>query len=113
VRRFLVRTREATLVVPAEDVDWIEAADYYSSLHVGPKTHLLRETMDALARRLDPARFFRVHRSAIVNQARVREIHPLFRGDAELLLEGGARVRLSRTRRGEFQRRMAAPAGRA
>jgi len=110
-RRFLVPTREATVVVNADEIDWIEAADYYASLHVGGKSHLLRETLTELAERLDPERFFRVHRSAIVNLARVREIHPLFRGDCELVLSNGARVRLSRTRRGEFERLLAAPVG--
>jgi two-component system, LytTR family, response regulator len=112
-RRFLVRTREATVVVEAGEIDWIEAADYYASLHVGGKTHLLRETMADLARRLDPERFFRVHRSAIVNLARVREIHPLFRGDGELVLGSGARVRVSRTRRRELERLLSAPTERA
>lgn len=110
-RRFLVRNRGATLVVGADEVDWIEAADYYATLHVGGRSHLLRETLAELARRLDPGRFFRVHRSAIVNLSRVREIHPLFRGDCELVLSSGARVRLSRTRRGEFERRLADPSG--
>lgn len=111
-RRFLVKTREATVVVGADEIDWIEAADYYSCLHVGGKSYLLRETMTELAGRLDPERFFRVHRSAIVNLARVREIHPLFRGDSELVLSDGSRVRLSRTRRGEFERLLSTPAGR-
>ena len=111
-RRFLVRTHEKTVVVEAADVDWIEAADYYATLHVGARSHLVRETLTDLAGRLDPDRFFRVHRSAIVNLDRVREIHPLFRGDAELVLEGGTRVRLSRTRRAEFKRLFAPPSGR-
>jgi two-component system LytT family response regulator len=108
-RGFLVRTRDRTLVVKAEEIDWIEAADYYVSIHVGGASHLLRETMSELERRLDPERFFRVHRSAIVNVDRVREIHPLFRGDCELALSDGTRVRLSRTRRGEFERLFSAP----
>jgi len=109
-RRFLVRGHDRTVVVDVEEIDWIEAADYYATLHVGGgKTHLLRETLSTLERRLDPRRFFRVHRSAIVNLDRVREIHPLFRGDSELVLSDGARVRLSRTRRREFQRVFAAP----
>jgi two-component system, LytTR family, response regulator len=111
-RRFLVRTHDKTVVVEAADVDWIEAADYYATLHVGERAHLVRETLTDLAQRLDPERFFRVHRSAIVNLDRVREIHPLFRGDAELVLAGGTRVRLSRTRRAEFKRLFAAPSGR-
>jgi two-component system LytT family response regulator len=103
-RRFLVRTREKTIVVQADDIDWIEAADYYVALHLGGASHLLRETMSELEQRLDPEKFFRAHRSAIVNLERVREIHPLFRGDCDLVLDGGARVRLSRTRRTEFER---------
>ncbi len=111
-RRFLVRAREKTLVVEAADVDWIEAADYYATLHVAGRSHLVRETLDALAARLDPERFFRVHRSAIVNLDRVREIHPLFHGDAELVLADGTRLRLSRTRRAAFKRVFAAPSRR-
>jgi two-component system, LytTR family, response regulator len=108
-RRFLVRVREKVVVVRSEDIDWIEAADYYASIHAGPASYLLRETMAELERRLDPERFFRVHRSAIVNLDRVREVHPLFRGDCTLVLSNGTQVKLSRTRRGEFERLFAAP----
>ena len=108
--RLLVPARGRTLVVEVAAIDWIEATDYYASIHAGAQTHLLRETMAELERVLDPARFFRVHRSAIVNLERVREIRPLFRGDSDLLLTTGARVRLSRTRRAKFQRLFAASA---
>jgi len=104
-KRFLVRTRDRLLVVPTETIDWIEAADYYATLHAGGASHLLSETMMELERRLDPDRFVRVHRSAIVNLERVCEVRPLFRGDAVLVLVGGAEVRLSRARRREFERR--------
>ncbi len=110
-RRFLVRTRDKTIVVGADEIDWIEAADYYVSIHAGGRTHLLRETMNQLEQRLDPERFFRAHRSAIVNIERVREIHPLFRGDCSLLLADGTQVRLSRTRRAEFERLFSPPSG--
>jgi len=103
-QRFLVRAREKFVVVNAADIDWIEAADYYVTLHAGGKSHLLRETMATLEKRLDPARFIRVHRSAIVNIDRVREIHPLFRGDCTLVLADGTQVKLSRARREEFER---------
>jgi two-component system, LytTR family, response regulator len=105
--RFLVPARDKTVVVDAADVDWIEAADYYICLHCGGASHLLRDTMDEIERQLDPQQFFRVHRSAIVNLSRVREIHPLFRGDCELKLAGGVTVRLSRNRRREFEARFA------
>jgi two-component system, LytTR family, response regulator len=105
--RFLVPARGRTVVVDAASIDWIEAADYYVCLHCGSDSHLLRDTMDVIERQLDPQQFFRVHRSAIVNLARVREIHPLFRGDCELRLADGVAVRLSRNRRREFEARFA------
>jgi two-component system LytT family response regulator len=106
--RLLVPARGRTLVLEVATIDWIEATDYYASIHTGAQTHLLRQTMAEMERILDPSRFFRVHRSAIVNLERVREIQPLFRGDSSLLLSTGTRVRLSRTRRAEFQRLFAA-----
>src|SRR6185436_18473687 len=108
-RRILVRDRDRTRVIDVATIDWIEAADYYAEIHVGGETHLLRETLTELEQRLDPARFFRVHRSAIVHLERVREIRPLLHGDRELVLDGGTRVRLSRTRREEFERLFTAP----
>jgi two-component system LytT family response regulator len=105
--RFLVPARGKTVVVDTATIDWIEAADYYVSLHCGSQSHLLRETMDVIERQLDPQQFFRVHRSAIVNLSRVREIHPLFRGDCELHLADGVKVRLSRKRRSDFEARFA------
>ncbi|MFP5245970.1 MAG: LytR/AlgR family response regulator transcription factor, partial [Thermoanaerobaculia bacterium] len=102
-RRFLVRVREKVIVIKADEIDWIEGAGYYVSLHTGAKAHLLRETMAELETRLDPERFFRVHRSAIVNLDRVRDVHPLFRGDCQLVLADGTELRLSRSRRAEFE----------
>jgi len=109
VERFLVRARGKVVVVRAEDIDWIEAADYYATLHVGGDSHLIRETMTDLEGSLDARRFVRVHRRAIVNIDRVREVHPLFRGDCTLVLADGTQVRLSRTRRGEFERLFGTP----
>ncbi len=107
VRRFLVRTRDKVLFLKTDDLEWIEAADYYASLHAGGKSYLLRQTMAELERQLDPAKFVRVHRSAIVNIDRVKEMHPLFRGDSVLVLADGTQLRLSRARREEFERRLA------
>jgi two-component system LytT family response regulator len=111
--RLLVPVRGKVIVVDADEIDWIEAADYYVSLHVsspsGSASHLLRETMDDLEKQLDEDMFVRVHRSAIVNIDRVREIHPLFRGDCTLVLADGAHVKLSRSRRKQFEERFAEP----
>ena len=105
-RRILVRDRDRTRVIDAGTIDWIEAADYYAVLHVEGQTHLLRETMNELEQRLDPVRFFRAHRSAIINLERVREIIPLVRGDRTLVLADGTQVRLARTRREAFERQL-------
>jgi two-component system LytT family response regulator len=107
--RFLIPAREKTIVVDAAQIDWIEASDYYVTLHAGAASHLLRQTMDEIEKQLDRRQFFRVHRSAIVNVDRVREIHPLFRGDCALVLADGRRIKLSRSRRKDFEALFAQP----
>ena len=79
------------------DVDWIEAADNYVTLHVGAREYLLRDTLASVERQLDPERFMRIHRSTIVQLDRVAEIRPQSHGDAELRLDEGTRVPVSRT----------------
>ena len=106
--RYVVRRRDRIVFVKTVDIDWIEAADYYVSLHAGGESHLLRRSMAELESELDPSQFVRVHRSAIVNVERVKEKQPLFRGDSILVLNDGTRVRLSRARREEFERRLGA-----
>ena len=96
--RLVVKGAGRTVFVRVDDVDWIEADDYYAKLHVAGKTHLLRETMGSLEARLDPARFFRAHRSAIVNLDRVREVQFLFRGEHVVILHDGTKLKLSRSR---------------
>jgi len=103
--RFLIPVRDKTIVVDAADIDWIEASDYYVTIHSGTSAHLLRQTMDEIETQLDARLFFRVHRSTIVNIDRVREIHPLFRGDCALVLADGQRLKLSRSRRKDFEAR--------
>jgi two-component system LytT family response regulator len=107
--RFLIPVRDKTIVVDANQIDWIEATDYYVTLHAGTAAHLLRQTMDEIEKQLDRRQFFRVHRSAIVNIDRVREIHPLFRGDCALVLADGRRIKLSRSRRKDFEALFAKP----
>ena len=97
--RIAVRCDGGVRLVGAEEVDWLAAADNYVVVHAGAEDHLVREPLAALAARLEPRGFARVHRGAAVNLSRVRRLSPLFAGDWELLLETGARVRLSRTHR--------------
>jgi two-component system LytT family response regulator len=92
--------------VRVDDVDWIEAADYCVRIHVGGRFHLVREPLRDLAGRLDPRRFFRLHRSAIVNLSRIRELEPHFHGEYVVVMQDGTRLRTSRSRRDELHRRL-------
>jgi two-component system LytT family response regulator len=102
--RIMVRTTNQVVFVRVQDVDWIEADDYYAKLHVGGRAYLIRETMQSLESRLDPRRFVRVHRSAIVNLDRINAMQPYFRGAHVLTLSDGTRLTLSRSRRASFER---------
>lgn len=102
--RILVRSAGRTRFVTVADIDWIEAADYYSKLRAGGQVHLVRETMSALEQKLDPERFVRVHRSAIVNLERCVEIQPEFQGRFVLIMRDGSRVPMSRGRRAQVEK---------
>ena len=104
--RIAVKQGGSVVLVRADDVDWIEAADYYAKLHVREKTYVMRESMKSLAARLDPQQFFAVSRSAIVNLDRVREIQSFARGSQIVILSDGTRVTLSRTRREALARQL-------
>ena len=104
--RFTIKSAGRVLFVAASEVDWIEAADYYASLHVGSKSHLVRRSMNELESDLDPSRFCRIHRSAIVNLDRVRELRFDSDGEYELVLADGTKLRLSRRYRKEVQARL-------
>ena len=108
IPRLTVRSAGHVLYVPIPDIDWIEAADYYVCLHVGPKSHLLRQSMAELEQELDSKTFCRIHRSAIVNLRRVRALEVDSAGEYEVILESGKKLRLSRRFRKELQTRMAA-----
>src|SRR5213595_1059524 len=70
--RLAIKAAGQVLFLKVSEIDWIEAADYYASLHVGRKTHLLRRSMSELEQELDPSVFCRIHRSTIVNLNRIR-----------------------------------------
>jgi two-component system LytT family response regulator len=99
VSRIAVKEKGSVFLVRTNEIDWIEAADYYAKLHVRDRVHVIRESMKSLAVRLDPARFFRVSRSAIVNLDRIREIQPFSRGSQIVILKDGTQVTLSRSRK--------------
>lgn len=99
----LVRVGQRDVVVRVDEIDWVEADTYYARLHVGARSFLLRERMHVLEARLDPQRFVRVHRSAIVNLERVRAVAHDRKGDHVIVLTTGARVKASRGRWMEFR----------
>lgn len=104
--RIAVKSAGEVCFVKISEIDWIEAADYYACLHVGPKSLLLRRSMLELEEDLDPNLFCRVHRSTIVNLERVQGLRVAADGEYEVLLENGARMRLSRRYRKQLQERL-------
>lgn len=90
--RIVVKVDGRHVFLDAADVSWIEAADKEVRVHVGGATLSVREAMNSIEQRLDASRFVRVHRSAIVNRAHVREIQPWFKGDYVIILRDGTRV---------------------
>ncbi len=95
--RLVVKDGERVYFVRVEAVDWLEAVGHYVCLHAGGATHLIRDTLSRLESRLDPQRFVRVHRSAIVNLDRLKELRPAFHGQYELVMDSGERLTSSRT----------------
>lgn len=106
LERFAVEMKGRVRVVPVAQVDYIIASGPYAELHVGDRTYVIREAMQTLEERLDPGRFLRVHRSAIVRLELVETLLKGAGGDYEVQLRGGARVRVSRSRREELERRL-------
>jgi two-component system LytT family response regulator len=109
--RFMVRSDGRLYFVRIDDIDWVEAAGNYVKLHVGRDTHLMRETMAGIEKMLDPSRFLRIHRSAIVNLDRVREMQPWFSGEYTVILRDGTQLRLSRVYRDRLETWMHGPRG--
>ena len=99
LERIAVDTRGKVRVVQVDDIDYITASGPYAELHVAGKRMLIREAMQNLESRLDPAKFFRVHRSAIVQLQLVHTLHKASGGDYEVQLKDGTRLRVSRSRR--------------
>jgi two-component system LytT family response regulator len=104
--RLMIKASSRMMLLKVDEIDFIEADGNYAKLHAGRKTHLLREKMNDLEGRLDPAKFVRIHRSIIVNLERIKEMHPHFNGDYVVVLEDGRQLKLSRTRREHLEARL-------
>jgi two-component system, LytTR family, response regulator len=105
-RRLAIKSGGRVLFVRLEDVSWFEAAGNYVTVHVGRESYLVRESMTRLAARLDPDRFVRIHRSAIVNLDRVKELQPWVRGEQMLLLDNGTQIAVGRAFRINLERQI-------
>lgn len=95
-KRLVVPNAAKDSFVNVYEIEWIEAADYYSCIHVGARSLMLRETIKQLAETLDPRKFVRVHRSAIVNIDHVREILREGRSEGWVLLSNGRKLKMSK-----------------
>ena len=107
--RLVVKSGGRLFFLRTDEIDWVEAAGNYVRLHVGTASHLLRETMNAIEGRLDPEKFFRIHRCRIVNMDRIQELQPWLNGEYAVVLRTGARLTLSRGYREKLQDRLGRP----
>lgn len=96
LERLPVRENERVVLVDVDDIVWVKASGNTVRLHLADRVHEVRETMSALAARLDPRHFARVHRSAIINVRRVKDIHPWFNGYHVVTMDTGQQLRMSR-----------------
>ncbi len=96
VKRLAVETGGKIIFIGVAEIDWIEAAENYVLIHAGNDRHLLHVTMSALEKSLDPEQFQRIHRSAIVNVGRIRELQPVMHGEYVITLANGVRLQSGR-----------------
>ena len=96
LERLVIKMNGHVFFVKTEEIDWLEAEGNYVRLHAGRESYLLRDTISALEAQLDPRKFVRVHRSAIVNIDRIQELQPWFHGEYRILLGEGVQLTLSR-----------------
>ena len=104
--RLVVKTSGATHFVKTTDIDWIEAVGVYVNLYIGGKALLYRSPIHALAEKLDPTHFVRIHRSAIVNIESILRLEPISHGEFDVVLKDGGRTKVSRTYRAQLEKRL-------
>ena len=106
LERIPVESRGKVRFIPVSDIDYIVASGPYAELVVGDRKHLIREAMQNLENQLDPARFFRVHRSAIVQIDRVDALLKSPSGECDVQLKNGVKIKIARSRREELEKRL-------
>jgi two-component system LytT family response regulator len=103
LERLVIKSGGRIYFLETDEIDWIEAEGNYVSVHTGKKSHLLRETISSLENQLDPRKFLRIHRSAIVRIDRIQELQPWFHGEYRVILQNGTQLTLSRNYREKLQ----------
>jgi two-component system LytT family response regulator len=94
--RILVKSAGKVFFLKFDEIDWVESAGNYVKLHVGSESHLLRETMSEMERKLGDEKFVRIHRTVIVNLDRIKELQPWFNGEYIVILNNGIKLTASR-----------------
>jgi two-component system LytT family response regulator len=109
ISRIAIKTVDRIVFVKTDDIDWIEAAGNYVTLHVGKDSFMTRGRIKELEKKLNAQTFLRIHRTTIVNLDRVREMQPLFQGEAVLILRNGQSLKVSRHCGKQVREAMAIP----
>ena len=94
--RLIIKADGRITFLSTREIDWIEADDKYVHLHTGKTARMVRQTLTGMESQLDPQKFLRIHRSAIVNLDRIKELQPLFSGEHAVVMQDGTRLTLSR-----------------
>lgn len=102
IERLIVKSNGRIVFLRTDEIDWIEAAGNYVKLHVGKESHLIRETMNTLERKLNLQKFIRIHRSTIANIDKIKELQPYFNGEYTVILQNNSQLILSRGYRDNF-----------
>ena len=109
VARVPVKTENGVTFIRTDTIDWIEAARDHVRLHVGRDTFVIRNTLSRMLETLDPRRFVRIHRSAVVNVDRIVELQPFFHGEYIAILQSGRRLKVSRSWRADLAKVLGLP----
>ena len=96
LERLVIKAGGRITFLSTDEINWIQADDKYVHLHTNKWSPMVRQTLSAMEAQLDPKKFRRVHRSAIVNVERIKELQPLFNGEHSILLDDGTKLTLSR-----------------
>ena len=102
LKRLTIKLTGRTILLPTDEIDWIETHGNYVKVYAGRESHLIRGTMQSLETKLNPEKFVRVHRSVMVNVEKIKEIYPRSNGDQDLVLHNGQQLMLSRNYRDRF-----------